>query len=252
MRFLYRYQESAGAIREGEVSAASEAEAYSALRKGGIRPMRVWAKPGLVNRLSALGKRGLAIVVLAMLCIFLAVAVGRTSRTASQPVSGESTLAPLPRQQCRADAATFRFETERVMASFASPGDNAPFGGRDPSDATISSGVLVLVPDFDESLRTPICVEPDDSPEAVKVKRIVTGMKDEARQMVASGRTSVAVFEFFMARQRMEIAYRQKLVRDFIDATGEKVDTNRLESVNRTLRAAGLREIAEKECHPNG
>lgn len=71
MTFFYRYQDPAGGVKEGTVSASTEAEAYAVLRKGGVRPMKVWAKPGLANRLAAIGKRGYAIIALCALCLVL-------------------------------------------------------------------------------------------------------------------------------------------------------------------------------------
>jgi len=245
--FLYRYQEKDGSPREGEIKSASEAEAYSALRKTGIRPMKVWPKPGLLNRLSAIGKRGTAIVVLGAVCLVLgAIVVNFIHQAPATRHQTPNTLTPLPRQQCPEVAVDFRFETERLLALFARPGDSHAVGS-DPQRNV--SGIAVVIPDFDEALRTPLLAATNDTPDAVTLKRIVVGLKDEARMLRATGKgKSVSqVVDFFLVRQQMEVVYRKGIVESLRKASADGVDHDQLEAANKSLRMVGLKEISEAE-----
>ena len=252
MIFLYRYQ-SGETVHEESIRASSQAEAYSTLRKAGVRPMKVWPQPGFFNRLSALGKRGTAIVVLSLVlvaAVCIAISYRERAVGAVAIAEDESVAKPLPRQQCAKVDAGFAFETERFLSNFACPGDPFVVGSAAAGNGIVSSGVAVVLPDFEEAIKSPIRIVEGDSADVVLLKRIVAGLKQEARLLMASkGRNSVAVLEFFMARQRMEVDYRQKV----LDGLSENADAedwrDRLETANKSLRVTGLKEITENECN---
>lgn len=236
MIFLYRCQGKDGKLIEGEVRSSSEAEAYSDLRKSGIRPMKVWPKPGLVNRIAAIGKRGLAIIVLAGAVIYFGVrSVDSSRQPAAEVAEG---LAALPRRDLPPTAVDFDFESERVLAMFARPGDAAIFAATNEA-----ANAELFASDLAASLDVKLRVLPTDSEDAVALKRIVSGMKDECRMAIACGDSAEVIYKRLCARQRMEVSYREGLLRGL----KMKSSTLTLEEANSSLRAMGQREIATEE-----
>ena len=236
MRFLYRYQDKERGVLEGEVAASSESDAYAVLRKSGIRPMKVWAKPGLVNRLSSIGKRGLAIVVLAVVCLALGVVTfeNRSSRNRTIEQSNNRTIAsPLPRQQIPAVDVPFAFSSERFLARFARPGAMPESGDAEAELA-----------DLKDALATPLRVGKGDTPDAVLLKRVVAGLKEEVRMIVDSGRDVSAVITFFVSRQQMEHDYREGLLREVRFEKDDAARKSKTDETNRRLRQMGFLEIA--------
>lgn len=245
MTFLYRYQDKEGQVREGETDAPSEAEAYSALRKSGIRPMKVWAKPGLINGFSRIGKRGAAIIVLGIVCLSLGVVVyqlnvensetGRKILSATDP----SVAKPMPRQQFELVPVAFKYETEKVLQHFARPGDPAMVPER--AGSSVTSEVAFYLTDLEAALKEPIRIAEGDGESTVLLKCVVAGLKEEARMLLASGNDQSAVLGYFMARQKMEVAHR----RTVLNSVRENPET--LSDVNAELRSMGMKEIEKGE-----
>ena len=239
MIFLYRYQDRDRGVVEGSVSASSEADAYSMLRKQGVRPMNVWPKPGFVNRLSAIGKRGLAIVLLSIAVVVSVVSVYHAQNEVAvlRRGAGES-LSPLQRQQLPPVAVEFPFVAERTLALFARPGSDAGL--------SLTNGAAELFCDLDAALQHQLDSEPGDTDAAIRLKRIVAGLKFEVRMVLASGRGVDDVLEFLLSRQRMENAFRTDKL--------QSVREGRISAhaANEELRAAGLAEIGLQESKESG
>lgn len=227
MLFLYRYQDRERGVLEGEIAASSEANAYAALRKSGVRPMKVWAKPGFANRLSALGKRGLAIVILALVAI-VSMSVALNSRRELQKT--RSALTSLPRQQLPETSVAFAYVSEQTLAAFVRPGDLSRV-------EAMGDDAAVLFPDLATALKNAITKSADDTPEAVMLKRVVVELKEEARTAITGGRSPKEFLEFLVMRQRMEADYRDSVLRDV------RIGRVGMENGNALLRRYGLREI---------
>lgn len=69
MTFRYGYNTSDNRRQFGTIAAGSRDAAYAELKKRGIRPFCVELAPGFSNKLASLGKRGLAIILLAVALI---------------------------------------------------------------------------------------------------------------------------------------------------------------------------------------
>ena len=69
MIFRYGYNTSDNRRQFDTIAAASRDSAYAELKKRGIRPFSVELAPGLLNKFASMGKRGLAIAVLAVALI---------------------------------------------------------------------------------------------------------------------------------------------------------------------------------------
>ena len=68
MKFRYGYRTKDNEKIEGVISATSREDVYAQLRREGRKPYMVEPLPGLLNRLSGISKRWLAIGVLCALC----------------------------------------------------------------------------------------------------------------------------------------------------------------------------------------
>ena len=227
MKFLYRYQDKERGVLEGEIVASSESDAYSALRKGGIRPMKVWPKPGVINAVARLGKRGAAIIVLGVLCVVLGITLHSALRAPRSAL-----LAALPRQQVSAPSVDFTYKAERTLALFACPGDIAPLES--------AAGALDMS-DLAECLGKPIECAADDPEPVTVLKRIVIGLKEEAAMLVKSGKSAEQVLDYLVSRQRMEADYRRLAVQRVMRSPSERV------KVNENLEQMGMAKITAEE-----
>lgn len=221
MLFLYRY-EKGGEVREGEVAAPSQGEAYSVLRKSGIRPMKVWQKPGLLNRLS-FGKRWYAIILLSLAFVAVFSFAMREHRHATESaVRGQiaDALMPLPRQQFGLASCRFDFESEKLLSLFVRPAEDLP-----------ENMPKAFPPDLSDALATPLVADPADPSEVIVLKRILTGIKQEVELALRAGESEDAVFARLVRRQKTEAAYRASIIRDTPS-----------DEVNETLRAMSFKE----------
>ena len=250
MRFLYRYQKG-GEELAGEISASSEMEAYSLLRKSGVRPMKVWPKPGLLNRLSAIGKRGLAIVILAIVATAAVLAAfrekGAADRSRTLVAAGGGVAVPLQRQQVstnidgRVLTEAFAHPCERTLAAFAQPGELGLLESVVSKDAIRPE----VIEGFAQGLEEAIRLSDDDAPEVTLLKRIVATMKSEARLSVSLGETPATIIGRLVERQRMEASYRANAIRELRQLAN--CGTNELAAANQSIRLMGMREIRMEE-----
>lgn len=232
MVFLYKYQDREGELKEGEVPASSLSDAYSLLRKSGVRPMKVWPKPGVFNRL-AIGKRWYAIIVLSVcVCLFALLAVTRdgSGRMTEDEGLAFGRLDMMSRRQVPECTVNFRYVSEATFLCFVRPGDvsRLPLAGLD-AERCFS--------DLEEALRNPTRPDESDAQQVKDVKRIVLWLENEARSIVSSGASKSDLLQYLIGRQRMEAAYR--------DAFAERVKRGRvdLDAANQELRLMGIREL---------
>jgi len=98
MTFSYSYKDSGGARHEGKIEAPGRDEAFAALRRQGIRPIRVEAPAGA----SVGGGKGwltVGAVVLGAGCLVLGAVLWQTARGLGNGVSGE--LGPVAAEDAR-------------------------------------------------------------------------------------------------------------------------------------------------------
>jgi hypothetical protein len=150
VKFLFAYRDSSNERHDGIVVASSKDDAFKKLRARGIRPFFVAPAPGALNKLSALGKRGFAIVALIIVALALLAALidlhrsSRPAAGATQSFQGNDAqksfdvvVGSRVRRQPIGDVAVidagirsgwadvFELEGERFLASFAIPGASA-------------------------------------------------------------------------------------------------------------------------------
>ena len=205
MKFTYAYRTSDNVQHEGVICAPTKEAAYAALKAQGIKPGRVVEAPGFFNKLFGKGKRWIAIGVLGAVCLALCAVVLRTGEEDLGPVSEAK---PLPRQEIsgsrarieRAASESFPLRAEAFLARFAEPGRKADAPETDwPSKA-----------EFEAAFAHAITFGENEWTEQIDLKRIVVWMKREAKNYIRSGGYVSGYIRELVARQRKEIAEREK------------------------------------------
>ena len=231
MDFRYIYRTSDGERKEAQIASPSRDEAFAALREQGIRPIKLIAlSPETRDGRRGYGKRVIALVALSAAALVGMTVWFGTVRWVSADVQAparvrnphviESNVVelkpdryvarPLPRKQIpgvlaeTAVRAAFRHPSERLLARFACPG-RVVSPEPDPSDRQLQA-------DFYEAMDEPIVIERADDRSIVQLKRIVSGMKEEVEVKLNGGATVSEVVSWLVERQKMESAWRQKIV----------------------------------------
>lgn len=249
MKYTYAYKTSDGVRHEASMNAASRDEVFAALRKQGIKAIKVVAADGS----KANGEiRGVRKRVVAALVAFVAFGVGIVAYFSGTHSNGDlggsvetSFQTDQARRQVIGDAAiiekgirngwseVFTLEGERFLASFAIPGVKA--GQRNTSEK-----------EFAAALEHKCTVETSDSLEARQIKAMVEGMKNEARRYIAAGGSIVEYGKRLTERQDAEIAVYNRVKADI-----EKARTTMTEAAfmtywekrNDELRNLGIKTV---------
>jgi len=261
LTFKYAYRDKENVRHESTVVASSKDDAFKKLRAQGLKPFYVELAPGLLNRIQSFGKRGYAIVVLAVLCLALGtVAVvemrnaGRNARLTPQSEFDQAINSTMRRQPIGDIAViekgirtgwadVFASAGERFLASFAVPG--YPPAIRTTTEAEIRKA---LAP---RQLPTTNHQLPTDSLEARQIRAMVEGMKDELRRYLAAGGTIAGYGKRLVRRQEEEIGYYQQAER-FVEREANSTKTDAevsatLEKYNAHLRSMGIRPLTMPE-----
>ena len=254
MRFVYSYKTSENERRDGEISAASRDAVYIELKKRGIRPFRVELAPGLWNAVLSVGKRGVAIVLLALVSLVVAVVAfklrGDRNSLRQELEKSDSVFMSMTRRQPIGDVAiiekgirtgwgdVFEEVGDRFLASFAVPGVPAAIG-------SVREDELVAV------MNRKVEASAGDGIEAQQIKSIVEGMKAELRKYVADGGTIVGYGARLVERQEEEIRYYNFAKAALDSAEKQGVGRERLEALwearNTELRRMGIRPLRYPE-----
>lgn len=250
MKFTYCYKTSDGIRHEEPIEAPSRDEAFAILRKQGIRPIKVTACDGSKanGEVRPVGRKRLVTIVL--LAILLAASLGyilatrtetdtaaprKRSAIESQIVEvkfGNRVARPRPRKQIGLGALVakhpvtdiFMHPSEVFLAQFAEPGRKSEF----TTDVKVD-----LAEDLRDAIETSIIIKASDEGAVAELKRVVAGLKEEAKMMFASGKSFDDLVKYLEAQQQMEAKYRETI----ITGTGTTEDKNRL------LSALGLELI---------
>ena len=252
MKFQYAYRDKQNERHDGLVVASSKDDAFKKLRAQGVKPFFVAPAPGFFNRLQGIGKRGVAIGLLGVLCAGLGAALVLTPRTPpSNPQSEfDASISAQMRRQPIGDIAiiekgvrtgwadAFPEEGERFLASFAVPG--VPAGQRNTSEAEITA-----------ALARKVSVADADSIEVRQIKAMVEGMKNELRKFLADGGSIREYGRRLVIRQEEEIGYYQKAQR-FIEqmSNAKKPEAEisaALDKYNVHLRSMGIKPVTMPE-----
>lgn len=259
MKYAYAYKTSDGTRHEEAVDAPSREAAFAALRKRGIRPIKVVAADGSKANGEVRGGRGRAAVAAALSVVAAVGGLaywGGTRSAASGTDGGRARQdASLPfltdrtRRQVIGDAAVvergirtgwsdvFASEGDRFLASFAIPGTKA--GVRNTTEEALK-----------RALDEPAAPSGGDALEARQIRAMVEGMKREARAYLAAGGTLVGYGRRLAERQDAEIAVLRRAeeeIREARRSLDEAAFLRLYEQRNDELRNLGIRPVTLDE-----
>lgn len=252
MLFSYTYRTSDGMRHTAEIEASSRDAAFAILRtEYGIRPIKVVAIIGkeiLVQRRK--GNGGLLYILFAVLILL---AIGGTAwwmmdraglrhnvggvavvDPATDAAPPETVARSRPRTQIKGfgeiDIETvFERDSERFLTRYAMPGEK--IGAK---CARLPDGIAE---DMIASLKSPILIKGNDTEPIRQLKGVVAGLKADILLLLSSGQNINDVFLWLESRQKMEAAYRDRIV------SGLKARTSTKGEVNHILRTLGLKEV---------
>lgn len=198
MKFLYEYRSPDNEKHPGVVRAANKEAAYAILKKQGIKPCRFSEAPGFFNKLFGKGKRWMVIGVLGAGCLVLGAVVytqgaGDKARS-TNPVLPRHQIEGLPSDWVSHIDAIFDDEVDRLLAFRSQPGQVVMPGADQVEGAVEGKWVETL-------------------------RGVVAGMRKDADGFLKLGKSKLELALFLDERQRMEIAYRENIVRQV--AAGE-------------------------------
>ena len=245
MLYTYAYKKSDGSRHEASIEAESREAAFAALRREGIRPIKVVAADGSkANGEVAVGGvswRNVVLLVLLVLSVALYAFFAIRDKTPELP----RFVAEQTRRQVIGDTAVvdkgiatgwagvFADEGERFFASFAIPGVRA--GKRNTT-----------VEELNAALNREVAASGGDGMEARQIKAMVEGMKAEARAYIAAGGSIVQYGRRLTERQDAEIAIYER-TRAELEKARETMSQDRFlslwEEKNDQLRNLGIRLI---------
>lgn len=244
MKFSYQYKTSGNEKREGVIAASSKEEVYRKLKAEGVHPFNVAVAPGLLNRVQQIGKRGLAIVILALVSVALAVALGR----ARSGVGASSPAQSTARHQLYGDPAVveemfatgfanvFTHPGERFLAYYAQPGRIIAIPKQ--LTAELFAPNAGIGDRFASCLTNVIALVEGEPPEHAEIKRMVNGLKSEMREYVAECPVREYVRRLDERQREEEMIYNRA-----VNELGNVSDPKLYEERNRALRELGLRTI---------
>jgi len=255
MKYSYAYKTSDGTRHEAAMEAPSRDEVFAALRKRGIKPIKVVAADGAKANGEIRGVRK-RVVTLGALCLVLGAVVAsvfsfRAGEGNRQAASGDRQPATTPRHQIYGDPAIMQdFErgdfgdvlpekADQMLAWFAQPGKlmcpkniaQAELRRLDDKGVAVLSGA-VRNPD--------IAISGSDSREVRELKQIVNGMRAEMRGYLANGNgTARSYWRRLVERTQQEAQIYERTRRELEHETNSAVR----EEKNEGLRRLGLRTI---------
>lgn len=238
MTYGYSYKTSDGVRHESTFVAKSNEAVFAALRAQGIKPMKVWE----IHSPYYISKRTRLIIILALA---LAASIAYILVAPSAPsTKHQAPSTTSPRHQIYGDpaiwenierdnfASVFKSSGDRILALYAIP-------GRAMTDS-LGLSRAALLKALEDCKNKDVVIEKTDSAEAVELKRIVQGMKEELRWYVADGVGSVESYlNRLRERQDEEIRIYERTKNELENCTDNALREER----NAALRAMGLRTI---------
>ena len=252
MKYTYAYKTSDGKRHEASMDATSREAVFEALRKEGIRPIKVVAADGSKANGEIPGARNtraiaFGAVVISTLVLLFALYAFFTAKNPTLELP--RFVAEQTRRQVIGDAAVvdkgiatgwsdvFPEEGERFFASFAIPGVKA--GQRNTT-----------VKELEAALGRKVAVADSDGMEARQIKSMVDGMKAEARAYVKAGGNIVEYGKRLTERQDAEIAIYERTKAE-IEKARATIDRDAFlslwEEKNDQLRNLGIRLVPLEE-----
>lgn len=217
MKYGYAYKTSDGVRHEAQIEASSREEVFALLRAQGIRAIKVVASDGSKANGEVRGVRRRVLVASVLTAGVAAGALafwlGQGRRPSPMPAAPAPTriAAALPRQEIAGDRlrlaeagdALFAHRAERFLARFAEPG----------VAVKVSPDEVPAPDEFLACLDTPIRYADDELTEAIDLKRMVVGMKNELSAYLKGGGGVPDYLRELFRRQSLEAERKAKAAR---------------------------------------
>ena len=228
MKYKYLYQDRQNRNCEGWIEARNRENAYTLIRKQGIKPYRVIGDDPWNWRPWAIGA---AFAFLVAGCVALGILASR----------GTTESLPTVRQQIVGDVdfATLPTSLDRYLAWFARPG-----AWVDRPEATFEE-----MKEFEAELDDPPALDGAQSPNKPSrhlLMRIIEGMKAEIRLQIEGGMTMQECCAALEERQKREQKIRLKAA-ESVKMAQENYRAEMLERVNRRLKSMGMAELGDND-----
>ena len=231
MKYTYLYQTKTNENREGFIEARDRADAYTKLRKQGIRPYRIIGDDPVRWQPWAIGGTMAALVV--ALAVAVAVAFGggdRRAPTSRQQLTGDRSV--ISTGLANGWEGVFATDLDRYLAAYAQPGWIA-------LPPELDAAALAALAD---GLNVPLDYRDGDSPEVTLLRNIVAQMRAEMADYLAAGGTVADYLDFLEERQDQERAFRNRALEALARAPESLRDRAKI-NLNARLREMGLAEI---------
>lgn len=232
MKYQYFYQTKDNENRSGWIQAKDRADAYTRLRKQGIRPYRVKGEDPVRWQPWAIG-----VVIVALVLALAGVLVfggrgGDRLPANRQQLKGNRSLISTGLENGWREV--FTTNLDRYLAAYAQPGWIAlPPELSDDEVAALA-----------EELKTPLAYDDSDAPEIRLLKNIVVKMREEMKTYLANGGTVADYLRFLEDRQDEERDFRNRAIDRIARAPESMREAYRL-NVNARLREMGLAELGQ-------
>ncbi len=236
MKYRYLYQTKDNQNKSGEITAADRAEAYTLLRKQGIRPFRVigddpkwWQRPHV---------RSAAATAAAFLVLGIALGVWafRTHNahkpSARMQLTGDGQLIAKSAANGWRDA--LELPLDRFLAAYAQPGWRLE--PQRPDAAELAA--------FEQNLSTPLERASSDPDEIRQLKNILLKMRSDLREYLDDGGTLPDYLDFLEERRKQECELRDKAA-EALERAPESMRRRALLNLNTRLRDLGLAPLPQ-------
>ena len=253
MKYTFAYKTSDGVRHEDSIEAASRDEVFEALRRQGIRPIKVVAADGSKANGEVHGLRKRVVFALVAFAAAVAGVIAYLGGERTGAATAANSAASAPRHQIYGDPATmeglergdFAAHLPRVgdqmLAVFAQPGKLMCAKGANPRllDAAMETAFVAYAKD-ELAAKRDIAIDAGEERELRELKQIVNGMREEMREYLANGNgTPRSFWRRLNERTAQEIQIYERTRRELEKETSEEV----WEQKNDALRRLGLRTI---------
>lgn len=239
MRYHYFYQNSKNEALDGWVTAKDRNDAYSQLKKQGIKPIKVVGRDPIGwKRWTSIAVLGAAVAVLAV--FFLQDRIRDRREAYAEEDRAQVYGDPVLLRELAADGwrKALGNEGDAWFARHARPGLMCDCNGK------IDSVVLTAIP---------IRIENSDTPEVSKMKRLINGMKREYAQYVNAGGSSNDYKSLCDERLRTEMGIVANMEREFKALENRLLKGDKIKAAeewakkNALLRSMGLPTVIMPE-----
>lgn len=235
MKFGYSYKSSDGVRHESVFVAKTREEVFSALRVGGIKPIKVWP---IYSRFHV--RRSVLIIAALVIALVLSLYYSFLISVENPNIASITS----PRHQIYGDPARMEeLESSGYRTILQHPGDCFLAAYAIPGKQISKEGLISPVRAKEllrEIVNNDLDILDSDSTESRELKKIINGMKQELRVYLTDG---VGTIESYIIRLRERQAEEMRIYERVKQELESVTDFKIREQRNDSLRAMGLKTI---------